>query len=352
MVRRGSLSLLCVCSTAVFCTVFMTLRASASSELSTTQNADATTSSEHDVTFDQVLPILQANCIACHNQSIAESDLSLETPAAMVKGGSLGPAIDLQSPKESLLLKLASHSEEPVMPPEDNDARARRLTPDELTRIESWIAGGAKPAAATTASSLNWQPINPALKAVYALDMDWHGRFVAAGRGGRVTVYDRANENTPQHLVDPELNYLVPPGHPGVAHRDFVQAVAFHPGGKEIATAGFQVVKIWRRNPAPDSLLDCRVPPDGRLIVSGLSNLLSISSEGQLSRCPSATAEVLLEGHPVTAADELSTGASLIIAGTADGQLLVHGSEGDSPPTPFQVSDSPIAEVVAHASEP
>ncbi|MCA9065808.1 MAG: hypothetical protein KDA96_22225, partial [Planctomycetaceae bacterium] len=42
------------------------------------------------VDFDgDVYPILQANCVACHNSTTAESDLIVETAEAMLKGGSL-----------------------------------------------------------------------------------------------------------------------------------------------------------------------------------------------------------------------------------------------------------------------
>ena len=56
----------------------------------------------------QVLPVLRKKCLACHNSSDAESDLILETPEAILKGGSLGPAVVPGKSAESLLLKVAS----------------------------------------------------------------------------------------------------------------------------------------------------------------------------------------------------------------------------------------------------
>ncbi len=50
---------------------------------------------------------------------------------------------------------------------------------------------------------MNWQPINDQLKAVYSVDVDPYGRFVAAGRGGKVTVYDLATNGTTAKLDDP-----------------------------------------------------------------------------------------------------------------------------------------------------
>ena len=45
------------------------------------------------IDFDkQVLPILKANCLACHNRTSSKGDLLLETPADILKGGESGPA--------------------------------------------------------------------------------------------------------------------------------------------------------------------------------------------------------------------------------------------------------------------
>ena len=51
---------------------------------------------KHDGNVDfekEVLPILRKKCLACHNTTEAESDLVLETPQTILKGGSDGPAV-------------------------------------------------------------------------------------------------------------------------------------------------------------------------------------------------------------------------------------------------------------------
>ena len=58
----------------------------------------------HKVDFEkEILPILQKNCLACHNKSDAESDLVLETPQAIIAGGSEGPSVE----RELALIKVA-----------------------------------------------------------------------------------------------------------------------------------------------------------------------------------------------------------------------------------------------------
>src|SRR5688572_26306705 len=62
------------------------------------------------VTFDQdVLPLFQKKCLACHSASAKKGALVLETPASILKGGETGPAVVAGKSGESLLLKLASH---------------------------------------------------------------------------------------------------------------------------------------------------------------------------------------------------------------------------------------------------
>ena len=41
----------------------------------------------------EILPILRRNCLACHNSTDAESDLVLETPETIIKGGGEGPGV-------------------------------------------------------------------------------------------------------------------------------------------------------------------------------------------------------------------------------------------------------------------
>ena len=49
---------------------------------------------EGPVDFEkEILPILRRNCLACHSSTNSESDLILETPQSILKGGSSGPAV-------------------------------------------------------------------------------------------------------------------------------------------------------------------------------------------------------------------------------------------------------------------
>ena len=65
---------------------------------------------------NEILPILRNNCLACHNATDAESDLSLETPQTIAKGGSEGAVVVPGKPEMSALLLLASRQKESFMP--------------------------------------------------------------------------------------------------------------------------------------------------------------------------------------------------------------------------------------------
>ena len=70
----------------------------------------ATIERENDVDFQKdILPVLRKKCLACHNETDAESDLVLESPAAILKGGFEGPSVIAGNSDESLLLNVAAH---------------------------------------------------------------------------------------------------------------------------------------------------------------------------------------------------------------------------------------------------
>jgi len=117
---------------------------------------------KHDgsVSFQkEVLPILRRNCLACHNDTDAEGDLVLETSAKILEGGAEGPAVVVGKSAESLLLMLASHQKDPIMPPADNDVRAKPLTPDQLGLIKLWIDQGAKDDAMGGGEQVVFEPL-------------------------------------------------------------------------------------------------------------------------------------------------------------------------------------------------
>ncbi len=184
-----------------------------------------------------VVPILRANCLPCHNKTSAKADLLLESVADMLKGGESGPAIVLGKPAESLLLRVSTHEVKPRMPPKENKANARALTPEELGLLSAWIEQGARSSGRAN-EAIAWQPLAASVQNIAAAAITADGRLAAAGRGNELVVYDLGLGVPVARLVDPTV---------GTAHRDTVNAVALSPDGEWLASGGFREVKLWQR---------------------------------------------------------------------------------------------------------
>jgi WD40 repeat protein len=198
-----------------------------------------------------VYPILDANCVSCHNVAITENGLNLEDHKGMMKGGKRGMAIVAKDPDKSLLYRIASRAMQPAMPPLPNKVEAKALTPKELGILRQWILEGATPGSGMSDKTIQWQPIPKGFNAIFSVAVSFDGQYVACGRANRITVYHVPTGDTVAELTDPALLPLQyngkPMYEPGSSHRDFVHALAFSPDGRSLASAGFREVKLWNR---------------------------------------------------------------------------------------------------------
>ncbi len=85
-----------------------------------------------------VRTLLAGRCLKCHGGEETDGGLNLVTREGLMNGGDSGIAIDIETPRMSLLIKLVQHAEEPFMP-EDG----AKLADDQIAAIEQWIALGA-----------------------------------------------------------------------------------------------------------------------------------------------------------------------------------------------------------------
>ncbi len=232
-----------------------------------------------------VYPILESNCLACHNAGVAESKLSVETADAIRKGGKRGPAVVAKNPEGSPLFLFASRGKEPAMPPLPNKVEANALTPTQLGILKQWILEGARGGTGSGGEAIQFEPIPPGEKTILAVALSPNGgRFVAAGRANQVVIYDVPSRREVDRLIDPALSGIQFDGRPmypgGAADRDLIHAVAFSPDGTLLAAAGYRVVKLWQRphnvakhkamlSDAPTALA---VSPDGSLLAVALAD--------------------------------------------------------------------------------
>lgn len=267
----------------------------------------------------EVLPILRKKCLACHNTTKAESQLILEHPQAILKGGALGPSAEPGKGADSLLIKMAARQEEPFMPPDGNKVSAERLTPEELGLIRLWINQGAK-GEVMSSNVIQWQPLPPGVNPVYAVAVSPDGQYAAAGRANQIFVFHVPTKRELGRLTDPTLLSSGIYSKPGVADLDMIQSLRFSPNGEWLASGGYRTAKLWHR-PQSVKIADVAglespahvavVSPDGKLLATGEQN-------GKIKLIDLASRQIVrtLAGHtaPVTALSFTPDTAQLVSA--------------------------------------
>src|SRR3954452_10302434 len=87
-----------------------------------------------------VKPILESACLKCHGGEGGKikGGLKLTSRAAILHGGDTGPAVSLDAPAKSLILKAISYTDEELkMPPKQQLAAAQMAT------LTKWVEMGA-----------------------------------------------------------------------------------------------------------------------------------------------------------------------------------------------------------------
>ena len=282
--------------------------------------ANITRSEEIDFELE-ILPILRRSCLACHSSSDANGSLVLETPATILKGGDSGPAVVPRNGTASLLLKVAAHQEEPLMPPPDNDVGAKTLTTQELGLLKLWIDQGATGMVRGVLSPQNWRPLPRGVNPIYATAVSRDGQFAAAGRANQIFIYHVPTGQLVTKLNDPALQEASDDPRPGIAHRDLVQSLTFNRAGDMLASGGFRTVKLWRR-PRDVRRLELATPDTVNAVaVSADGLLLATASADNVIRLwdrLTGEATLTLEGHSgaVTGLAFLPDGSRIASAST------------------------------------
>ena len=257
------------------------------------------------VSFEKdVFPILDANCIACHNIAKKEGALVLESAAALIKGGDSGASIVPGKPDESYLYQVASRTEESFMPPLPNKVSAKALTPQQLGILRQWIIEGAKSSGKSAGSGVVWQALPPGLNSIYSTALSPWARYAAVGRANRIAVYDLASGTEAATLNDPALVKLQKEGKPfyplGASHRDFVHSLAFNPDGSLLASGGYRVVKLWKKSlgsvakkiALPAAVTSLSLNADRSVLA-----VVTANNSASLFKMPAGSKLVDLKGH-------------------------------------------------------
>lgn len=103
----------------------------------TLTSAQAKGSPGDDFFENKVRPILSTSCGDCHESGVAKGGLSLDSRAALLKGGVTGPGVVPGDPEKSLLLIAVHQSGSLKMP------KGGKLTADEVATLTEWVRMGA-----------------------------------------------------------------------------------------------------------------------------------------------------------------------------------------------------------------
>jgi mono/diheme cytochrome c family protein len=92
-------------------------------------------------------PIFDVSCVKCHSGDRPKAHLSMDTLEGILKGTKQGKIVTVGDSTNSVIVKAIAHltkDPEGWMPPPNNRAGIKELTPEQIGLVRAWIAQGAK----------------------------------------------------------------------------------------------------------------------------------------------------------------------------------------------------------------
>ncbi len=296
------------------------------------QNAEG----EKDVvSWDQVRPVFQKRCFACHRGEQARGGLDLSSVAAIRAGSTSGAAVVSGHPEQSLIYTLPAHLENPQMPPSGN-----RISQRELELISGWISGGLseKLSSPMTGKGDGSEPTKVQTDLTRMTRRPVSASDLARVRTSplNLSIKPRSlSSGSPQVL--PELRSDVPP----------VTAMATSPTATIVAVSGHQQVLLFNWETAE--------PVSSIAFDHGDIFNLSFSADGTILMVAGGVgaASHTLAIYQVDTGEQLfeHTGATDVILAadlTSDGRLAVYGGPERVVYLRDTVSGETIAEIRRH----
>jgi WD40 repeat protein len=221
-----------------------------------------------------VEPVLVKKCFFCHSGNVKEAKFDMSSYEALMKGGRHGKPVVAGKADESLLYHAAGKTKRPFMPPKTEEP----LTPEELAILKLWIDQGAKAPTGVREKPKVIVNVPPAtVHPVEAIAVSPDKSAVAGSRGNEIHLFDAGSGTYIRTLVDPNL--VAPDKKPvKAAHLALVDALAYSPDGKYLASGSFQEVKLWDAKTGAllhtipgyaDRVVALDFSPDGKLLATG-----------------------------------------------------------------------------------
>lgn len=150
----------------------------------------------------KIAPILKKHCAGCHNDADREGKFSVETFAALAKGGQHGPALQAGDLKSSRLYLMVTGQAKPIMPPEGEE----RLKPEQIELLKAWIEAGAK--GPDGSEPMKRELIVPQVAAakllatpITAVAVSPDSKLIAVGRFKKVELRDAASQQVVREIT-------------------------------------------------------------------------------------------------------------------------------------------------------
>ncbi len=229
-------------------------------------SSTSTRADEKPVSFhNDIRPIFNASCNACHKPEKLKGDLDMTTHAALVKGGKHGSAVVAGDPGKSKLVEMVN-GPEPEMPP-DGDP----LPKQQIELIERWIREGAKDDTPAPGTAKVEPPIYATPPVISAMAFSPDGSLLAVSGDHEVLLHKADGSALVGRLV-------------GEAAR--VESIVFTNDGKTLGLAGgspaeFGQIQLWdptTQKPvktfqiSQDSLYGLSFDPEGKTLAFGAAD--------------------------------------------------------------------------------